>query len=887
MISERFRWLRTKCSRLFRRRKHEAALDAELQFHFDQLVAQFRSEGMSERAARLAAQREFGAVSAYREEIRDTWRPPELADLWRSLRFAVRSLIRTPGFTLIAITTLGLGIGANTAMFSIVNKLLLKPLPYFESAQLDAIYRVTPQSREGDFSPADFLDLQRAAKEGYGDVAAYAAGDASLSEPGHAAEMASAARSTANLLSLLGVQPQLGRDFRSGEDTPGRERIVILSQRTWRNRFGLDPNIIGRTIRIDGEPHEVVGVLPETFNDFRHLGSIDLFRPLALSPPQSTDRSRTVLKVIGRRSPAHSGADAGGFIANFGARLAREFPEANAESTWRTVPLEEAVKSRNNPMAMMMLVGLSGFVLLIACSNLANLLLARTMARAREFAVRAALGASRAQLLRPLVVESLLLALAGGIGASLVAVWFRDWAAARSLGENGEAVIFVVDWRVLGWAFAASVVTALAFGMAPALYALRLDLNSTLKSGGRATTGSRGHQRFRQVLIIGQFALAMVLLTGAGLFICGLDDMNDRRAGWESSQLVTGTLLLPASKYSDADKITAFHRLAVERLGSLPGVASVSISAFTPFFDWPDTRKFFVEGRERPEPGHEPAAAVNNVSPEYFETFTTRVLSGRVFDQRDTASSSKVFVISQSTARGLFGNEDPIGRRVAQAEGDNLRWGEIVGVVADVRPVVEKPSPVLYQIYQPMAQEPRAQNEIAVRVSGVDPASVVESLRTTIAALDPDLPVRSLQPADVTIERGTYGLVVLRDILAAFAVLGLGLASLGVYGVIARTMAQRAGEFAIRLALGASIQNITRMVLASGVKLALYGSALGLLGAFGIARLLAAAFPDMEMSAPGIITGTAFLLIAVALVACWLPARRAAQVDTMSLLRAE
>ncbi|MEY2556761.1 MAG: hypothetical protein QOE34_186, partial [Verrucomicrobiota bacterium] len=281
MITERFRWLRTKCSRLFRRGKQEAALNAELQFHVDQLIAQYRDEGMSEREARLAAQREFGAVSAYREEIRDTWRPPGLADLWRSLRFAVRSLARSPGFTLLAIITLGLGIGANTAMFSIINSLMLKPLPYPDSAQLDAIYRATPQNREGDFSPADLIDLQHA-KESYGDVAAYAVSDASLSEPGHAAEMAHAARSTSNLFSLLGTQPQLGRDFRSGDDTPGRDRVVILSQRTWRNRFELNPDVIGRTIRIDGEPHEVIGVLPETFNDARHLGAIDFFRPLAL-----------------------------------------------------------------------------------------------------------------------------------------------------------------------------------------------------------------------------------------------------------------------------------------------------------------------------------------------------------------------------------------------------------------------------------------------------------------------------------------------------------------------------------------------------------------------------------------------------------------------------
>jgi predicted permease len=886
MITERFRWLRTKCSRLFRRAKQEAALDAELQFHVDQLIAQYRDEGMSEREARLAAQREFGAVSGYREEIRDTWRPPELADLWRSLRFAVRSLARSPGFTLLAIITLGLGIGANTAMFSIINSLMLKPLPYPDSAQLDAIYRATPQNREGDFSPADFIDLQHA-KESYGDVAAYAVSDASLSERGHPAEMAHAARSTSNLFSLLGTQPQLGRDFRSGDDTPGRDRVVILSQRTWRNRFELNPDVIGRTIRIDGEPHEVIGVLPETFNDARHLGAIDFFRPFALSREQSADRNGRILRVIGRRSPAHSHAEAAGFIANFGARLAAAFPEANAESTWRTVSLDEAVKARNNPLAMMMLVGLSGFVLLIGCSNLANLLLARTMARAREIAVRAALGASRLQLLRPLIVESLLLALAGGVWAIIVALWFRDWAAVQSTGDNGEQVIFVVDWHVLGWAFAASLVTALVFGIAPALFALRLNVNDTLKSGGRGATGSRGHQRFRQILIIGQFAFALVLLAGAGLFIRGLDDLNDRRSGWEATQLVTGNMLLPAKKYSDAEKITAFHRLAVERLASLPGVASVSISSFPPFFDWPDTRKFFVEGRERPEPGHEPAAGVNNVSPQYFNTVTTPLLSGRAFNGRDTATSAKVFVISQTTAKGLFGNDDPIGRRLAQAEGENLRWGEIVGVVSDVRAVVEKPSPVIYQIYQPMAQEPRAQSEIAVRTNGVTPSSVVESIRTAMAALDQDLPVRKLQPAETTIARTIYGLAILRNILAAFAVLGLGLASLGIYGVIARTMAQRAGEFAIRFALGASVENITRMVLASGAKLALVGSTIGLLGAFGVSRLLAAGFPGMRINGAVILLGATLLLITIALVACWLPARRAGRIDAMSLLRAE
>jgi putative ABC transport system permease protein len=886
MISERFRWLRTKCSRLFRRRKEEAALEAEMQFHLDQLTAQFREEGMSERDARLAAQREFGAAaSAYREEVRDSWRPPQLADLWRSLRFAFRSLARNPGFTVLAIITLGFGIGGNTMMFSAFNGLVVKPLPYPDSTRLDRIDRATPQNPEGRVSPADFLSLQREMR-GYGEIAAYAPGDASLSERGQPADMANALRVTANFFSLLQIPPQLGRDFRADEDRPGDDRVVIISPRLWQNRFGWSPDVIGRTIRVDGEPHEIIGVLPAAFNDWRHLGWVDLFRPLALDQQKSADRQSTILRLIGRRSNNLSRTEADGFLANFGARLAADFPEVNAGSTWRTIPLENTVQGKTAARMMWMLIGLSGFVLLIACSNLANLLLARTMARAREFAVRAALGASRLQLLRPLIAESLLLALAGGVCALLVAQWGVDWLAARSTGDNGEQVVLQFDWRVFGWALAASLATALAFGMAPALFALRLNVNDTLKSGARGMTGGRGHRRFRHALIIGQFALAMVLLSGAALFICGLDELTHRRAGWQSGRLLTGTVVLPAARYSNGDQITAFQRLVLERLESQPGVASVSISAVTPFFNWPDTRRYQVEGRDLPQRGHEPAAVVNSVTPRYFETFETRVLAGRVFNEHDTAASQKVFIISQAMAKGLFGNENPIGRRLVQI-GTNLQWGEIVGVAADVKSVVPDPGPIAFQLYQPMAQEPRPSNEIAVRTTGGSPANLVDPIRNLMTELDPDLPVRQLQPADVTIERANYQTAVLRDILTSFALLGLGLASLGIYGVIARTMAQRAGEFAIRLALGACLRDISRIVLASGVKLALIGAALGVLGAIAVARLLAAGHPGMHLNRPSVLIGTTFVLLGVALFACWLPARRATRINPIDALRAE
>jgi predicted permease len=771
-------------------------------------------------------------------------------------------------------------------MFSILNGVLLRPLPYPESDHLDRIYRITAQNSRGSFSPADYLAL-KSEMDGYGEIAAYGVLGLSLSEPGKPAEMVLSLRVSANFFSILRTKPQLGRDFHADEALLGNHRVLLISHRCWQNRFGGDAHIVGRIVRVDGEAHEIIGVLPAAINDWRHLGSFDFFRPLGLTDQEIPDRRSTWVRLMGRRSRTLTHAQTDAFIANFGRRLATDFPAANAESSWCALPLKTLVAGKNGPVILSMLVGLSGFVLLIACSNLANFQLARTMARAREFAVRSALGASPSQLLRPLVVESLLLAFAGGICAILVALWFYDWIAVISTGNGDDSVVFALDWRVLSWAFAASVVTALAFALVPALFALRLDPIQALKNGARGIMGNRGHRRFRHCLIVGQFALAMILLAGAGLFIRGLDELNHRRSGWESDHLVTASVLLPAATYPGGKEITAFQRLALEHLEALPGVASASMSYTMPFFGLAETRKFVVEGREVPAPGHEPVAAINGVSPHYFQTVGTRLLHGRIFNESDTLASTKVFVINQTMARGLFGDASPIGRRLAQAGGPSAEWGEIVGVVADVQSVNPDPSPVTYQLYQPMSQETRPANEIAVRASGVSPSILVDSIRATITALNPDLPVRALQPADTTIARYNFEWAILSSMLSALAVLGLGLAALGIYGVIARTMAERTGEFGIRLALGGQVENITRLVLVSGVKLALIGSALGLLGAFGLSRLIAAGFPGMKTQSAPVLVGSTVLLIAIALLASWLPARRAAKVDPIVALRAE
>jgi len=804
----------------------------------------------------------------------------------RDLRLAIHSLRRTPGFTLIAVVTLALGIGANTSAFSILNAILLRPLPYPDSGQLDRIFRATAQNSRGSFSPADYLDL-KSNMTGYGEIAAYGVSDMSLAEPGRPAEMAPGLRVSANLFSTLGIQPRLGRGFRPDETILGNHRVLVVSHRYWQNRFGGEAHVIGRTVRVDGEAHEIVGVLPRSFNDWRHLGPFDLYRPLGLREEETRDRNSTWVRLVGRRSSTLTGAQAERFVADFGRRLAADHPAVNAGTTWRTRPIIESVVPDNAPGVLGMLIGLSGVVLLIACSNLANLLLARTMARAREFALRSALGASRTRLLRPLVVESLLLAFAGCIGATYVAIWTNEWLNAFSARGGGEALVFALDWRVLVWGFGACLFTALAFGVAPALFALRLDLNSTLKSGARGTTGDRGHRRFRHFLIVGQFAFAMVLLAGAALFARGLYELNNRHYGWETERLITGSMLLPTAKYPGGKEITAFHRLALERLEALPGVVSASISYSMPFFGLPEPRKYLVAGRETPEPGHEPVAVINGISSRYFETVGTRVLSGRGFNESDNLASPKVFIVNQAMARGLFGGESPLGRRIAQAGGKTVEWGEIVGVVGDVQSVFPDRIAVSYQLYQPMAQEPRPGSEIALRTAGIAPSALADSIRTTMAALDPDLPVRQLQPAATTIARARQYPVVIGSLLSFLAVLGLALASLGIYGVMSRTVAQRTGEFGIRLALGARAEDIIRLVLTSGSRLALIGSAVGLLGAFGVSRLIAAGWPGMQTSSVPVLTGVTLLLMAIAQIACYMPARYASRISPTEALRAE
>jgi predicted permease len=885
MSSDNRRWIATLLRRLFRRGKQETEMEAEMAFHFEQLVAEFEADGMSPAEARRAAHREFGTSEAYREEMRDSWRPPALSDLLRGLNHALRSLARTPGFTVVAIVTIALGAGANTTMFSILNEMALRPLPYPQSTELAQVYRATPQNPRSRNSPADWADLRREAAD-VAEVTGYHYQDVNIAEPGSNAIIARAYRVSTNFFSVYRMQPFMGRDFRPEEEILGQHRVVILSHAFWQRQFGGREDIVGRTLRLQGEEHEIIGVMPSEFTDWRVQGVLDLYRPLGLTAAEKADRSSTHYNVTTRPLAGHTAAEVAAFVASFGERRATDYPELHSGTVWRSVPQEE-LKIGDGLIALVMLIGLSGFVLLIACSNLANLLLARTIARSREFALRSALGASRGQLLRPLLTESMLLAIGGGVLAILVCMWGTDMLRVLSTNDHGDQMTFQIDWPVMGWALGAAMITALGFSLAPAWHALRLDLNHVLKTGGMHSTGGRGQQRLRHVLIIGQFALAMVLLTGAAMFITGLRDLNNRQEGWSSDHLTTAFVLLPEANYREPEQIVALQDRVLERLGALPGVESASVSHTLPFFGLSSARRLAIAGQPPAEPGQELRAATNGVSNDYFATMQTRLQRGRTFTTHDQRGDQPVFIVNQQLADTLFDGEEVLGRRIAYQTEDEPQWGEIVGVVANVKSVFPESQPITLQIYHPIGQEPEAYNEFAVRTVGPPPADLAEQIRGVIAKIDPDLPVSYLQPAAQRIERANYQAGVFGKILTGFAVLGLALATLGIYGIIARLVAQRTAEFGIRIALGAQMRDITRQVLGSGLKLSLGGGAIGMLGAWGLVRLFHAVFPGMRMVVAPVVLGSGLLLVAVALLACYLPARRAALTHPAEALRAE
>jgi putative ABC transport system permease protein len=804
------------------------------------------------------------------------------------LKFAFRSLVKSPGFTFVALATLALGIGLNTAMFSMLNGFLLRPLSFPQAERLFRLDRHTPQRAFGEHTPANYLDLVRESAE----VAEFAGTrywGFTLTEPGQPADNPLSLRVTWNYFNVLGTRPVLGRTFLESEDIPGGNDVIVISHRYWQDRFGGDPGVLGRKVRVDGQPVEIVGVMADEADTARILGPIALYRPLGSTNAEWASRSDagSTLAAIGRYRPGITPEQAAARFDAIARRLAADHPVENANLTLRLRSLQSATLVGTGRSVTFMLVGLSSFVLLIASANLANLLLARALTRAREFSIRAALGASRTQLIKPLAFECLLLALAGALAASLVAAWTCDWLAAR-FGGPGNPVDFSTDMRVLAFTIGVSLFTAFFFGVAPAWWASRVDVNDAIKSGARGTTGGRAQTRYRNLLIVTQFALSLVLLSSAGLFLRGLHRLVHSDMGWSPTPVISGVLNLASARYNAATPIIQFHTELRERLLANPAVANAAVSYESPLFNPPATRNYMVAGQPPPRAGEEIVAFTNAVSASFADTMGLRLVAGRFFAETDQVQSQPVLVINATMARTLFPDKNPLGQRLALAGSGEPAWAEVVGVVQDTRTINPSPSPVQFQVYKPFPQE--AWQYVTVSVRAKDPAlaaSLAEPLRQAVAALDPDQPVIRLMTVPERIARNVGFWQTIERLLIAFASLGLLLAAIGIYGVITRLVLQRTSEIGIRMALGADRGQILRLVLGGGMRTALVGILFGGVGAYLFARFLTGVLPGFGGSAwePALAGG--ILLGLTAALACWLPARRATKVDPMVALRAE
>jgi putative ABC transport system permease protein len=890
--------LRTRLEPLRLPAAKEAAIVEELSQHLEDRCNELVAAGADETAAHATTLDELRHADLLEPRLAALHRPaapePSLTrrrswggGFLQDLRYAMRALLHQPAFSLVAIVTLALGIGLNTAMFSFLNALILRPLPFPDASAIARLHRVTPENRFGSFAAADYLALLQDGA-GLGQIAAFRTANVTISDPGHSADWYN---TTASFFDVVGLPPLLGRTFTAADELPGSRRVVVISYAFWQSRFAGASNVVGQTIRGNDDAYEIIGVLSAAAGDQRLLGNVGIFSPLEFTPADRTQRSVQNAAIIVRRASGVTAAQGEALVRAMGARMAAAFPRENDRISWRTEPLPQSSTGSTGRYIVAMLLGLATFVLLIGCSNLANLLLARAMERSRELAVRTALGASRSQLVRAIVLETALLAAAGGAGALAVSWWITGWLRSTIITSGGPAFDFSLDRRVAGFAVLVSLLTLFACALFPTLFAGRVRTSDSLRSGARGSTVSRRrHVRMRHALITAQFALAMTLLAGSGYFVRGAANLVNEHFGWTGDRVVQVEITLPDARYAKDEDITRFQDTIVERVQQLPGVDAASVSYGMPYTGLRGSAR--VSGQDTAggangtgSLGATVGSKLNAVSPQYFSVLQTRLLAGRPFDDRDGASTPRVVIVSESLARALFPTGSPIGRRVTMDDARQT-WFEIVGVVQDVRAldVAEDVNP--HQIYQVTAQDPRRHFTLAARTAG-EPGGLAPSIRMAVVGLDPDLQTRRLMSANARMQDVTSVFAMVRRLLMAFAALGLFLAALGIYGAMTRMVAQRTGEIGLRMALGAQARNVVALVLGAGARIVGAGAALGVLGAIGLARLLGAVLPGLRLDGWTVGAAATMLLIAMALVACYRPARRATSIDPMTALRSE
>ena len=865
---------------LFQGRRVERDLNDEIDSCLTLLIERKIERGIDPEEARRQAMLELGGAEQVKEKVREIQMGRYLETLLQDLRYGIRMLIRHPAFTAVAVLTIALGIGANTAIFSLVNGVLLRPLPYKDADRIVRIEEDHGQSRGNSVTYAAFLDLLGHTKS-FENVGAYRKWNFNLIADAGEPEQIEGALVSSGLFDAFGIMPAAGRFFLQKEDQPGGDKVVVLSHGLWQRRFGSDQNIIGRTIKISDKTCTVIGVTPASF---QFPVKADIWMPLVVGRTLSQNRRSHLLTVIGRLNATATMDQARAELAIVSQQIEQQYPGVDPEMKLNAIGLQDRIVAPIKS-ALLILFGAVGLVLLIACTNVASLLLARGSSRARELAIRTSLGAGRSRIVRQLLTESVLLSLLGGGFGLLLALLTLKSIVALSpanlprldeVGNNG------IDARVLAFTLFVSILTGIIFGLIPAIGATRADLHDSLKEGGRGSSGT-GSRRFSNALVVSEVALALVLLIGAGLLINSFARLLQVNPGFNPDKLLTINLFLSPSKYSGDEQRSDFIKQTLEKVSTVPGVRSAAMATSLPITGGPST-DFEIVGRPDAS-NYAPSADIQIVSPDYFRTMSIPVKNGRAFNERDTAQSLKVMIISETMARQYWPNEDPIGKRVTMKDWGPPLTGEIVGVVGDIK-MNGLDSELQPMIYWPYTQFPQIFINLIIRTS-TGRSDVIAAIKSQIWSVDGEQPMGSIRTMDQVVSDSVTQRRFNMLLLAIFAAVALVLAAVGIYGVISHSVGERIHEIGIRVALGAGRQDIYKLIIGQGMLPALCGVGVGIVASLVLTRQLSALLFGVKATDPTTFILLSVLLTAVALVACYLPARRGTRVDPMVALRYE